>query len=70
MTTETQKIPTGYKQTEIGVIPADWDVQKLDDIIQFSNGKAHERFIDDKGEYVVVNSKFISTAGEMYKSSN
>lgn len=26
MTTATQKIPSGYKQTEIGVIPADWDV--------------------------------------------
>ena len=29
MTTATQKIPSGYKQTEIGVIPADWDVIRL-----------------------------------------
>lgn len=32
MTIETQKIPTEYKQTEIGVIPADWDVKKLGDL--------------------------------------
>ncbi len=32
---------TKYKQTEIGVIPADWDVKRLGDIVQFNNGKAH-----------------------------
>ena len=32
MTTTTQKIPSGYKQTEIGVIPADWDVERLDNV--------------------------------------
>lgn len=69
MTTVTQKIPSGYKQTEIGVIPTDWDVKKLGDIVQFNNGKAHERFIDDKGDFIVVNSKFISTAGKVFKNS-
>lgn len=29
MTQATQTIPNGYKQTEIGVIPADWDVKNL-----------------------------------------
>ena len=29
--TTTQKIPLGYKQTELGVIPEDWDVKKLGD---------------------------------------
>jgi len=65
----SQKIPSGYKQTEIGMIPADWDVKRLGDVVQFNNGKAHERFIDDKGDYIVVNSKFISTAGEVFKNS-
>lgn len=32
MTTATQKIPSGYKQTAIGVIPSDWDVKKLGDV--------------------------------------
>ena len=70
MTTATHKIPLGYKQTDIGVIPADWDVKRLGDIVQFNNGKAHERFINDKGNYVVVNSKFISTEGEVFKTSD
>lgn len=70
MTTATQTIPAGYKQTEIGMIPTDWDVKRLGDIAQFNNGKAHERFIDDKGNYVVVNSKFISTEGEVFKTSD
>lgn len=29
MTTATQNIPTGYKQTDIGMIPADWEVKEL-----------------------------------------
>lgn len=32
MTTSTQTIQKGYKQTEIGVIPTDWDVKRLGDI--------------------------------------
>jgi type I restriction enzyme S subunit len=42
MTTETQKIPTGYKQTEIGVIPADWEVTDIGNII--------ESVIDNRGK--------------------
>ncbi|AKB27658.1 Type I restriction-modification system, specificity subunit S [Methanosarcina siciliae T4/M] len=26
-------IPTGYKQTEVGVIPEDWDVKKLEEVV-------------------------------------
>jgi type I restriction enzyme, S subunit len=59
----------GYKQTEVGMIPEDWEVKKLSMITQFTNGKAHEQFIDDKGDYIVVNSKFISTEGKIVKYS-
>ncbi len=58
-----------YKQTEIGIIPEDWDVKKLDDLVNFNNGKAHEQFITESGNYIVVNSKFISTEGEVIKTS-
>ena len=63
-------LPKGYKQTEIGVIPEEWEVVQLEDIAIFKNGKGHEQFIDEKGKFVVINSKFISTDGEVYKSSN
>ncbi|MCX8473806.1 MAG: restriction endonuclease subunit S [Sediminibacterium sp.] len=59
-----------YKQTDIGIIPIDWDVKRLLDVSDFSNGKAHEQSIDEAGDFVVVNSKFISTEGEIFKNSN
>jgi len=59
-----------FKQTEVGMIPVDWDVKSLGEIAAFSNGKAHEQFIDDMGDYIVVNSKFISTQGTVSKNSN
>ena len=36
---------------------------KLNDVVTFMNGKGHEKYIEDQGAYIVVNSKFISTAG-------
>ena len=59
-----------YKQTDVGIIPIDWDMKRLLDVSDFSNGKAHEQSIDEAGDFVVVNSKFISTEGEIFKNSN
>ena len=59
-----------YKQTDVGIIPIDWDLKRLLDVSDFSNGKAHEQSIDEAGDFVVVNSKFISTEGEIFKNSN
>jgi type I restriction enzyme S subunit len=59
----------GYKQTEVGVIPEDWEVGKLPDYLSFFNGKAHEQHISTSGKYTVVNSKFISSEGEVAKQS-
>lgn len=57
----------GYKQTEIGVIPDDWEVKGLLDVCAFKSGKAHEPFISELGKFVCVNSKFISTEGRVRK---
>lgn len=64
------KVAEKYKQTEVGLIPSDWEVKLLEEVSEFSNGKAHEQAIDENGDFVVVNSKFISTAGVVYKNSN
>ena len=48
----------------------DWKLFKLLDIANYRNGKAHESDIDENGTYIVVNSKFISTDGEIRKFSN
>lgn len=37
---------------------------------KFFNGKAHEKSIDEKGKYIVVNSKFISSDGVSFKRTN
>jgi len=65
-------VEKGYKQTEIGVIPEDWEVKLLSKIVYFFNGKAHENIISENGDFAVINSKFISTNGEVvkYASSN
>lgn len=34
------KIPEGYKQTEIGVIPEDWEISSIDDYsVKVGSGK-------------------------------
>lgn len=35
---ETQRVRPGYKQTEVGVMPEDWDVRKLGDVATFRTG--------------------------------
>lgn len=42
---------------------------KLDEIVDFLNGKGHEKNIVENGRYIVVNSKFISTDGDVQKFS-
>ena len=45
----------------------DWEECTINDIFKFFNGKAHENIICEDGEYIVVNSKFISTDGMVKK---
>lgn len=48
----------------------EWEEKKLGEVAEYRNGKAHERDIDNKGKYTVVNSKFISSDGKIKKHSN
>jgi type I restriction enzyme S subunit len=43
------------------------EMTTLGESCQFFNGKAHEKDIDKEGQFVVVNSKFISSDGEVKK---
>ncbi|OSZ82913.1 hypothetical protein CAP35_06535 [Chitinophagaceae bacterium IBVUCB1] len=51
-------------------LPKGWVWSILDDVALFKNGKAHEQFIDPNGEYVLINSKFVSTNGDVRKHTN
>ena len=64
-----EKIRPGYKQTEVGLIPEDWEATTLGALVNYINGKAHEQSITDFGRFIVVNSKFISTEGLVLKYS-
>ena len=48
----------------------DWEQRKLGEIAKYRNGKAHENNISKDGKYVVVNSKFVSTGGQVKKYSD
>ncbi|KAA3652001.1 MAG: restriction endonuclease subunit S [Bacteroidetes bacterium] len=47
-----------------------WEEKQLGEVCEFFNGKAHENSIDPNGEFIVVNSKFVSTSGKVFKKSN
>ncbi len=48
----------------------DWGKTTLGKSCDYVNGKAHEQYIDDNGKYIVINSKFISSDGKIYKRTN
>lgn len=47
-----------------------WEQVTLTKVAFYENGKAHENYIEEYGKYIVVNSKFIATDGEVTKHSN
>ena len=47
-----------------------WEKVTLGEVCEFSNGKAHEKNIDENGGYILVNSKFISSDGAIFKRTN
>ena len=48
----------------------EWICTTLRAEMDYENGVAHENDIDSLGKYIVVNSKFISTEGQIEKRSN
>ena len=64
------EVKVGYKYSDAGILPFDWEVKQIKEFAIFTNGKAHEQFIDDNGDFVVVNSKFISSESKVYKTSS
>ncbi len=48
----------------------EWVETTLEEVADYENGKAHEKDIDENGNYIVVNSKFISSEGETVKYSD
>lgn len=48
----------------------EWEETTLTQVADYENGKAHEQDIDETGNFIVVNSKFISQDGVVKKFTN
>ena len=68
---DTEKILSA-KLTEvfIGGKEKGWEEKELGDIVEFQNGKAHEQHIKPESAFKVINSKFVSSNGVIYKESD
>ncbi len=66
----TQELLTGKKR--MPGFSGEWKRKFLPEVCRFRGGKAHEQHISDHGQFVCVNSKFISTEGTIrkYTSAN
>ena len=47
-----------------------WEEKTIDDVVSFRNGIAHEKDIEEGGNYIVINSKFVATEGTIRKYTN
>ena len=45
----------------------EWKLVTLKEVADFANGKAHEDSVSENGKYILINSKFISTEGNVKK---
>jgi type I restriction enzyme S subunit len=48
-------------------IPKAWGVVPLSVLSDFRQGKLHEPYVHEEGDFICVNSRFVSTEGEKYK---
>lgn len=48
----------------------EWEERPLGEVASYQNGKAYEPHIVEKGRYIVVNARFISTEGSVKKLSD
>lgn len=53
----------GYKQSDVGIIPDDWDVKPLSEVVDFANGKPHEKDIKVSGLYLLITLDSIDING-------
>ncbi|WP_421948845.1 restriction endonuclease subunit S [Phaeodactylibacter xiamenensis] len=49
--TNTQRVPKGYKQTEVGVIPEDWEMLQVKNIASITTGGSDTQDRIDDGKY-------------------
>ena len=63
-----QQLLTGKKR--LPGFAGKWELKSIEELFTFKNGKAHENVIDENGKYILINSKYISTNGDVLKKTN
>jgi len=58
-------VKEGYKKTDIGLIPIDWEENSLESIGDFVNGKPHESKVISSGEHFLITIDSINIDGEL-----
>lgn len=65
------EVKKGYKLTEVGVIPDDWDVKKLGDFFTIKSGHAFSSaFFSDKGPILLTPGNFKLSGGLYFDLQN
>lgn len=64
-----KKLLTGEVRFK-GFENSQWRLKSLEEIATFKNGKGHENVVIEKGAFFIVNSKFVSTNGNVIKQTN
>lgn len=54
----------GYKQTELGEIPEDWDVLPIGELLEVRHGKSQKDVVDPNGDYPIL-----ATGGEIGRAN-
>ena len=67
----TQKVPTGYKQTDVGIIPKDWDVISYGEAFDFLSTANYSRAeLTDNDEVFYVHYGDIHTTWNYFLDFN
>ncbi|TDE05338.1 restriction endonuclease subunit S [Flavobacterium hiemivividum] len=64
-----KKLLTGELRFK-GFETSQWRLKSLEEVALFKNGKGHETVVVENGDFIIVNSKFISTEGNVIKYTN
>jgi type I restriction enzyme S subunit len=59
---------SGYGQTEVGIIPEEWEVKRLGEVFTISAGRSKSAYVVAGGRYWVVDMGSVSTDGRLIVS--
>lgn len=62
---QTIQVPNSYKETAIGLIPSDWEVKKLGEIVKIKHGRDQKQVICENGIYPIL-----GTGGEIGRTNS